>query len=183
MIRRPPLARGLCFAALLALAAAASAQLLPRPGVPDAIRAPAGEQVVLVAHASGSQIYVCGRGSDGKPQWTLKAPQAELRDPQGNLIIHHSAGPLWKHRDGSAVTAKAVAKAPAPDPGSIPWLLLSAVSHDGAGVLARVSSVQRIHTQGGQPPAADQCDAGHQNLESWIPYSADYYFFAPAAAH
>ena len=173
MIRISPLA----FVAALAFTAMTFAQ--PRPMVPDAIQPPAGEHLVLVAHASGSQIYVCGSGADGKPQWTLKAPEAELRDDRGAVIGHHSAGPTWRHKDGSTVTAKAVAKAPAPDPDSVPWLLLTAVSHEEDGVLARVTSIQRIHTKGGQPPAAEKCDASKQNVESWIPYTADYYFYAP----
>lgn len=158
--------------------AAAQAQNPPRPDVPEVIKAPAGEQVVLVAHAGGSQIYVCGKGDDGKPQWTLKAPEAQLRDLQGALIGHHSAGPTWKHLDGSSVTAKLAAKAPAPDAASIPWLLLSAVSHDGNGVLTHVTSIQRIHTKGGVAPPAAKCDPAKPNAETWIPYSADYYFFA-----
>jgi Protein of unknown function (DUF3455) len=163
--------------ALPALAAAAQSQ--SRPDVPDAIRAPAGEQLVLVAHAVGSQIYVCAPGSDGKPQWTLKAPEAQLHDARGAVIGRHTAGPSWKDNDGSAVTGKVVAKVAAPAPDSIPWLLLSVVSHDGDGVLARVSSIQRIHTRGGQPPPAGKCDASKQNVETWIPYTADYYFYAP----
>lgn len=178
-----PIARRCPLAAALGLSVLAAAQSAPAPEVPEAIRVPAGERLVLETHASGSQIYVCGRGSDGKPQWTLKAPEAQLRDAQGKLVVHHTAGPAWQHRDGSMVVGKAVAKVPSPDPGSIPWLLLSAVSHEGSGVLAQVTSVQRIHTHGGQAPPADRCDAAHQNLETWIPYSADYYFFAPAAAH
>ena len=71
------------------------------------------------------------------------------------------------------------AKVAAPDADSIPWLLLTVISHDGAGAFARVSSIQRIHTKGGQPPPAGKCGAGQQNVETWIPYTADYYFYAP----
>jgi hypothetical protein len=166
-------------------ATAALAQVAPRPEVPDAIKAPAGEQVVLVAHAAGSQIYTCGKGDDGKPQWTLKGPEAQLRDAKGALIGHHAAGPSWKHIDGSSVTGKMVAKAPppasSPDAGSIPWLLLTAVSHEGTGAFARVTSIQRVHTKGGQAPAAGKCDPAKPGAEAWIRYAADYYFFAPSA--
>jgi hypothetical protein len=165
------------FAAVAVGFAVAHAQ--SRPQVPDAIQPPAGERLVLVTHASGSQIYLCGAGADGKLQWTLKAPEAELRDAQGAVIVHHSAGPSWRHKDGSAVTGKAIAKVAAPQGDSIPWLLLTVVSHDGAGVLERVSSIQRLHTKGGQPPPADKCGAGQENAETWIPYTADYYFYAP----
>ena len=166
-------------AALLACVTTARAQVAARPEVPDAIKAPPGETVVFVAHAAGSQIYTCGKGDDGKAQWTLKAPEAQLRDAKGALIGHHAAGPSWKHIDGSSVTGKMVAKAPAPDPASIPWLLVSVVSHEGNGVLTRVTSIQRIHTKGGVAPPAEKCDPSKPNAETWIPYSADYYFFAP----
>lgn len=157
----------------------ASPQGIPRPEVPDKIQAPAGEQVVLKVRASGSQIYVCQQGTDGKSGWTLKAPDAELRDDQGKIIGHHYGGPTWKHNDGSEITGKAVARVDAPDPNSIPWLLLSVTGHSGSGVLSRVTSVQRIHTKGGQPPAAAECDASKQGSEFKSSYRADYYFFAP----
>src|SRR5205807_7359488 len=82
------------------------AQVLDAPEVPDAIKVQPGEKVLLRARASGVQIYVCGTGTDGKPEWTLKAPDAELLDEEGAVIGHHSAGPSWKHRDGSAVNGK-----------------------------------------------------------------------------
>jgi hypothetical protein len=166
-------------AALALVTATAQAQSATRPEVPDALKAPAGEQVVFVAHAAGSQIYTCAKGEDGKPQWTLKAPEAQLRDAKGALIGHHAAGPSWKHIDGSSVTGKMVAKAPSPDASAIPWLLISVVSHDGKGVFEGVTSIQRVHTRGGQAPPAAKCDPSKPNAETWIPYSADYYFYAP----
>ena len=84
------------------------------PDVPDAIHAPPGETVVLVAHASGSQIYTCQAGADSKFIWTLKAPEAELRNAEGEVIGNHFAGPTWKMNDGSEVTGKAVARTDAP---------------------------------------------------------------------
>ena len=177
-------------AAALALAAALGLSGVPGhtapvqtpsvPEVPDAIKVPQGQKLVLVGHASGSQIYTCSEAADGKSQWTLKAPDAELRDAKGTVIIRHSAGPSWRHNDGSEVTGKAVARAASPDANAIPWLLLSAVSHEGSGVLAHVTSIQRINTHGGQPPPADQCDAARRNAEAKVPYTADYYFYAPA---
>ena len=168
-------------AALIGFAALLHAQALTRPEVPEAIKAPAGETVLFRAHASGVQIYLCGQTADGKPQWTLKAPEAELRDERGALIGRHFAGPSWRHNDGSEVTGKAVARVESPDPGSIPWLLVSAVTHAGHGVLEHVGSIQRIHTQGGQPPPASTCDpVKEKDKQASRPYSADYYFYAPA---
>ena len=157
----------------------AAGQHLPRPDVPAKIVAPATEEVVLMAHASGSQIYVCQAGADQKLAWTLKAPEADLSDAKGANIGRHLAGPTWKHVDGSEVTGKAAAREDAPEPGAIPWLLVNVTGHTGSGVLARVTSIQRIHTKGGQAPATG-CDDSHRGGEVKIPYTADYYFFAPA---
>src|ERR1700726_2096117 len=79
------------------------------PDVPETIQAPAGEEVVLFAHATGSQIYTCQAGGDGKFTWTLTAPEAELHDRQDKVIGRHYAGPTWKLKDGSEVTGKRVA--------------------------------------------------------------------------
>jgi hypothetical protein len=165
---------------LLFLVACATAQESARPEVPDAIKAPAGGELVLAAHATGFQIYVCQMGSDGKTAWLFKAPEAELRDNSDRVVGHHYAGPSWKHTDGSEVTGKLVAKAESPDPESIPWLLLSAANHSGTGILAGVATIQRIHTKGGQPPAKPQCTSSNLNATSKSSYVADYYFYAPA---
>jgi hypothetical protein len=156
-----------------------------RPEVPKSLKAPAGEEVILMAHATGTQIYVCQLGADQKYGWVFKAPEAELTDAMGKKIVHHSAGPTWKHIDGSEVKAKVVAKedepkVEAPKPEAIQWLLLSATSHSGDGILSRVTSIQRIHTAGGMPPEAKNCDASAAGKEVGTVYAADYYFYAPA---
>jgi hypothetical protein len=158
---------------------AAQGQGPARPEVPENLRAPAGEEVILLAQATGVQIYVCQAGADHKFTWVLKAPEAELADTAGEKIAHHFAGPTWKHIDGSEVTGKVVAKQDAPKPDAIPWLLLTAASHTGEGVFSRVTSIQRIHTQGGLPPKANVCDPSANGKESRSVYSADYYFFVP----
>jgi hypothetical protein len=147
--------------------------------IPATLQAPSGEKLVLRAHASGSQIYTCGMEADGKPKWTLKGPDAELKDGKGKVIGHHSAGPTWKHKDGSEVTGKAAAHVDSPDPGSVPWLLLTATGHSGSGTFASVTSIQRLHTKGGQPPAATECDSSKASHEARSKYTADYYFYAP----
>lgn len=163
---------------IMGLVAHASGQAIPRPSVPDQINAPAGEEVLLVAHASGSQIYTCELAG-GAYAWKLKAPEAELHNSQGTLIGYHFAGPTWKHLDTSEVVGKAVAKADAPDANSIPWLLVTAISHLGVGAFTRVTTVQRINTKGGQPPAAADCNTSKQHTQSKSAYTADYYFYAP----
>jgi Protein of unknown function (DUF3455) len=164
----------------IAMLFAAHGQGPARPEVPENLRAPACEEAILSAHATGVQIYVCQASADQKFTWVLKAPEAELADTTGKKIAHHFAGPTWKHVDGSEVTGKVIAKQDAPKPDAIPWLLLAATSHTGEGIFSRVTSIHRIHTQGGLPPKANTCDASAKGKESRSAYSADYYFYAPA---
>jgi len=170
--------------AVMGMLMAAQGQTPVRPEVPESLKVPAGEEVVLSAHATGTQIYACQQGADQKYAWVFKAPEAELTDATGKKIIHHSAGPTWKHVDGSEVKAKVVAKqdapkAQAPKPEAIPWLLLSATSHSGEGILSRVTSIQRIHTEGGVAPEMKFCDGSASGKEVGVMYAADYYFYAP----
>jgi hypothetical protein len=149
------------------------------PDVPDALQVPADEKVTLFLRGVGSQIYTCQAGSDGKFTWGLKGPDAELHDRNDKIIGQHSAGPTWKLKDGSEVTAKAAAKIDSLDPDSVPWLLLKVASHSGNGLLANVTEIQRLHTHGGQPPS-EGCDEAHKGADTKSSYSADYYFYAPA---
>jgi Protein of unknown function (DUF3455) len=169
------------FVALLALLAlnSAAAQQLARPDVPDKLSPPATEKLILQAHATGDQIYVCQPGPEQKIAWTLKAPDAQLFDAQNKVIAKHYAGPTWKNTDGSEVVGKVAARADAPDANAIPWLLLSAASHTGSGTFSKITFIQRVHTKGGQPPQSG-CDDAHRNAETKSPYSADYYFYAPS---
>jgi len=148
------------------------------PDVPDAIAVPAGLEVVLFVHASGSQIYTCQAGADGKFAWTLKGPDADLKDRKDKVIGHHSAGPTWKLNDGSEVTGKAAAHVDSLDSESVPWLLVNVVSNAGKGQLAQVTTIQRVHTHGGQPPGLG-CDESHKDAETKSSYTADYFFYAP----
>lgn len=165
---------------LIGIAIHANGQEMPPSDVPEKIKVPIDEKVVLVAHASGAQIYTCKQGINGGYVWTLRGPEAELRDSSGTVIGRHYAGPTWKHNDGSEVTGKAVAQVDSPDANSIPWLLLTATGHSGSGVLSRVTSIQRIHTAGGRPPAAADRRASNQNSDVKSSYAADYYFYAAA---
>ena len=148
----------------------ARGQILP-PAMEN-LKPPAGEILRAHAHASGQQIYIC----DGS-KWVLKAPDAKLFDDAGHEVGSHFAGPTWRWADGSQVTGKPIANG-APDPTSIPWLLLTATGHSGDGVLKNVSSIQRLQTKGGKAPVTG-CDAPHKGDEARISYTADYYFYAP----
>jgi hypothetical protein len=153
------------------------------PDVPDAIAVPAGLEPVLSAHAKGSQVYTCQAGADGKFAWTLKGPEAELSDRKDKVMGQHFADPTsklptWKLKDGSEVSGKAAAHVDSLDSDSIPWLLVNVVSNAGKGQLAKVTTIQRVHTHGGKP--GDACDESHKDAETKSSYTADYFFFAPA---
>jgi hypothetical protein len=155
------------------------------PDVPDAIAVPAGENAQFFVTAKGSQIYTCQAGADGKFAWTLKGPEAELRDRKDKVIGQHFADsttklPTWKLKDGSEVSGKAAARVDSLDADSIPWLLVNVVSHAGKGQLTNITTIQRVHTHGGKPGNDDVCDESHKDAETKSSYTADYYFFAPA---
>jgi hypothetical protein len=144
---------------------------------PKELQPPANEQLLLQVHAKGDQIYTC-KADGAQFAWTLKAPEAQLLDENGQPFGKHFAGPSWEASDGSRITGKAVANAPSPNADSIQWLLVTVASRSGDGVLAHVTSIQRINTKGGKAPASG-CDAAHDGQEYRASYSADYVFFAP----
>ena len=162
------------FLTLLCLASLC-ARAQESPAVPDNLKPPAGEKLVRQVRGEGDQIYTC----DGS-NWTLAGPEAKLFDEAGHQVGSHFAGPTWEWSDGSRVAGRPIANA-TPDAESIPWLLLTATAHQGEGVLAGVSSIQRISTKGGEAPAAG-CDPSHQGEKARVQYSAVYRFFSAERA-
>ena len=147
-----------------------SAQGQTQPSVPENLKAPAGEQLRVRAHASGQQIYIC----DGS-KWTLSGPDAKLFDDDGRVLGSHFVGPTWQWSDGSQVTGRPIASA-TPDPASIPWLLLTATGHTGDGAMKNIASIQRLRTKGGKAPSSG-CGVSHKGEKVSIDYTADYYFY------
>jgi hypothetical protein len=128
--------------------------------------------LVLQARGEGVQIYTCVKDADWA--WKLKAPEATLFDESHRAIGKHFAGPRWRLDDGSEVQGKLLESRQ--QPGTIPWLILSAASTGGEGRLSHVDAVRRSETQGGLAPATG-CDAQHTGVEARVPYSATYSFF------
>jgi hypothetical protein len=154
----------------LSLLAGSAAGVSAAEPLPDAIAAPR-EATVLTLHAEGAQVYECKAGADGKSTWAFREPIATLL-ADGKTIGRHYAGPNWELSDGSAVVGKITGDAPGATPNDIPWLKLEVVSRRGSGILAPVTTVQRINTQGGKLEGA--CDRAGRY--SSVPYSADYVF-------
>ena len=155
---------------VLLLLSGSAASVAAETPVPAALAA-SGETVVLTAHAEGAQVYECKAGADGKAIWSFREPIATLM-ADGKTVGHHYAGPNWEHSDGSAVVGKVSASAPGTTANDIPWLKLEITSRRGSGILADVTTVQRINTHGGKRDGA--CDAVGSFLS--VPYSADYVF-------
>jgi hypothetical protein len=145
----------------------ASAYEAPLPAAIAAL----GETAVLTVHAEGAQVYQCKAGADGKLSWVFREPIATLM-ADDKTIGRHYAGPNWEHSDGSAVAGRVAASAPGATAGDIPWLKLEVVSRRGSGVLSDVTTVQRIHTEGGKLEGA--CET--VGVFKSAPYSADYVF-------
>ena len=158
----------------LLLLSGSAASVAAEPPIPAALAA-SGETVVLTAHAEGAQVYECKAGADGKPMWSFREPIATLL-VDGKTIGRHFAGPTWEYSDGSAVAGKVSASAPGATAGDIPWLKLEITSRRGSGILADVTTVQRINTHGGKRDGA--CDAAGSFVS--VPYSADYVFLRKA---
>src|ERR1700733_11376616 len=83
-------------AVLLAAATAGLSLFAAAQDVPQQLRPPAEEQLLVQVHAKGEQVYVCN--SDASHfAWTLKGPEAQLLDKNGKPIgkqipAPHSAG-------------------------------------------------------------------------------------------
>jgi hypothetical protein len=150
---------------------AASADEAPVP-------APQGSALLLELLADGVQVYTCA-AKEGGFEWSFKAPEASLFDRQGRQIGTHFGGPTWKIDDGSAVVGEVVAKADAPEPGAIQWLLLRAKSHEGSGALSAAAYIRRSETKGGAAPKTG-CDTSHPSGQARMRYSASYQFFSAA---
>jgi hypothetical protein len=147
--------------------------------VPQSLAPPAELNRLVDLNADGVQIYRCGppKESAGAPAavWNFESPRATLTDAQGKPAGRHYAGPTWEATDGSKITGKIAARAPAPDPQAIAWLLLKTESAGTAGRFDNVRAVQRVFTQGGSAPAG-ACTTVGEVLE--VPYRAVYVFWA-----
>lgn len=161
------------FASLLAAGATARAHDHRAPQVPKDIRVPAGNTVYYHGYAEGVQIYTWDGAS-----WGASVPEATLYDKHGKAIAIHYAGPTWESKDHSKVVGVVAAPRVTVDTNAIPWLLLSAASHEGRGVFARTTYIHRVNTVGGKAPAVAGAFVG-QVAE--VPYTADYYFYRKSA--
>ena len=155
-----------------------SSAKLSAPLVSDTLKVPPTDTLAFAATGKGVQIYECRANKDNANQyeWVLKAPEADLFDARGKKIGHHYGGPSWESGDGSKVTGELKGSEPSTDANAIPWLLLSAKTHEGRGIFSRVNSIQRLETRGGKAPSGG-CDQSAMGKQLQVPYTAVYYFY------
>lgn len=176
--RRLPLAVAVVLCGALAVGSGAGRTHAARGGVPANLAPPAGQVLQRTLLGIGAQVYAC-RASATAPsgyEWTFTAPAAVLLDDAGAIAGTHFAGPTWLANDGSSVRGEVMERAPSPDPGAIPWLLLRGTPATASGIFAGVSYIQRLDTVGGVAPVGG-CDEQHAGVVARVTYSAVYAFY------
>lgn len=165
------------------LAACAAPPMAARPAMvdnaalPEAVRVPAGEAQKLWTVGAGEITYECREkaAAAGQYEWVFVAPVATLKDAGGKVVGKYYGGPTWEANDGSKVSGKQVAVAPAAA-GAIPLQLVKADPAMGAGAMQGVSYIQRLKTQGGVAPSA-ACAMANKGARMQVAYQADYVFY------
>jgi hypothetical protein len=149
-------------------------------GVPFAATQPPGERAVLTANAEGFEIWT--GTSDG---WRLVSTTASLFEVSNGVLrrLGRLDGEHWTMRDGTRLTTTLAVEAPAGALHSVPWQRLAVTRRgsdhdhddDDDGVFARVRSIQRIATLGGEPPPSVKPTPG-KTVQSR--FTAQYVFYA-----
>ena len=184
----------LIVALAIAAPSAAAPVVVPRPNVPANLEVPAGHTPFLVAHAEGTQNYVCLPSANGVA-WTFFGPQATLfNDARAQQMTHFlSPNPAenntpraaWQHSgDSSAAWAAAIESSSDRQyvaPGAIPWLLLQVVGVQYGPLmgekLTETAFIQRVNTKGGVAPGRGCAAASDVGKKALVPYTTDYVFY------
>jgi hypothetical protein len=145
--------------------------------LPEAVRVPAGQTMRMAATGVGEITYECREkaAAAGQYEWAFVGPMATLYSGDKRSVGKYYAGPTWEAADGSKVTGKQVAVAPAA-PGNIPLQLVKTDSAMGTGAMTGVTFIQRVNTKGGVAPSS-ACDATSKGKRQQVAYEADYVFY------
>ena len=163
--------------ALAACASAPKMSMVDNASLPEAVRAPAGTTQKMWTVGAGEITYECREKKDmaGQFEWAFVAPVATLKNQAGAVVGKYYAGPTWESADGSKVTGKQLAVAPAA-PGNIPLQLVKTDPAVGMGAMQGISHIQRLQTVGGVAPAA-ACKMANKGERRQVAYQADYVFY------
>lgn len=159
------------------LAAGTSFAATDNASLPEPVRVPAGHAMTMETVGVGEITYECREKKDaaGAFEWVFVAPVATLNDMKNKPVGKYYGGPTWEAADGSKVTGKQVAVAPA-SAGNIPLQLVKADPATGKGAMTGISYIQRVETKGGVAPSAT-CDMLTKGAKQQVGYQAKYVFY------
>lgn len=162
---------------LLAIILTTAHAAMAQSTLPDTIKVPAGNKLVLETVGAGLITYECKDKKDGAGQeWVFAGPDATLSDRKGKAVGKYYGPPAtWESKDGSKVTATQLAVSPN-GTGNIPLQLVKANPASGDGAMQGVSYIQRLATKGGTAPATT-CDEASKGKKETVAYQADYLFW------
>jgi hypothetical protein len=172
-------AKSLALAAATSVTLGGCALLSPAPTLPPAVDVPSGHSVFMRADAEGSTIRVCRAQGNGFA-WSAPEIEATLRDARGTSVGRVYGMPMtWEAADGSVVTGRVVASAPAEGSDAV-FQLIRANPATGQGAMRNVSFIQRTAFAGaGSNAAADDCSVARVGETLRTPYRASFRFFKP----
>jgi hypothetical protein len=163
------------------LSACASSPMMMKvdnAALPEAVRVPAGQKLMMATTGVGEITYECREKKEmaGQYEWAFVGPVATLYAADRKPVGKYYAGPTWESADGSKVTGKQMAVAPS-SPGNLPLQLVKADPAMGTGAMTGVGYIQRLNTKGGVAPATG-CDMAAKGKRQIVAYEADYVFYA-----
>lgn len=178
-----PLALLSSLSAVALLAACGSMNMAKAPAfsqadLPATVQVPAGHKVVMETVGMGDITYECRdkANAPGMTEWVFVGPKAVLNDRSGKQVGTYYGPPAtWQANDGSKITGKQLAVAPA-GAGNLPFQLVQANPAMGAGAMTGVSYIQRVALKGGVAPAT-ACTTASKGAREIVKYQADYIFW------
>jgi hypothetical protein len=168
----------LAVAFLTACSATGKSQSYSQDGLPETIKVPAGHVVAMQTVGVGEITYECRDKADapGQTAWVFVGPKAVLNDRSGKQVGTYFGPPAtWAANDGSAITGKQLAVAPAGQ-GNIPYQLVQANPATGQGAMTGVTYIQRVALKGGVAPALP-CASTNKGERQVVQYQGDYIFW------
>lgn len=193
------IASATCLAAAftLSLPQPARARHITPPAVPFGLQVdPAENEAFLEGHAVGTQNYIC-LPADAGFKFVLFTPEATLFDDNNHQVITHFFSPnptengkvraTWQDSKDSSIVWGGTAIA-STDPNfvakdAIAWLKLPTAGVENGpkpsdNTLTATTFIQRLNTSGGVAPATGCADLNDLGNEAFVPYTADYFFYA-----
>lgn len=173
-----------CTAALVSGCAGVKtvAPQLAQLNIPEPIRVPNGQEVVLDAQGRGSLLYECQaiKRTPFQYSWLLQSPGLKLEDSRGQTVTYYpGTRSRWVHSDGSSVTSRERVEVAVSNQ-NMPLMRAAAEASTGSGALTNVSYIQTLRTVGGVV-AAPACTASSLGMRVVVPYESDFVFWRPTS--